>query len=80
MSCAGVIDIKHRHNATEMADFVLGRTVIDAAQRKRSKYMTKCADIGYGFLSFSFSSFGELKKDAMTLLKRARKFSMAQDI
>ncbi|GKA75339.1 hypothetical protein Tco_0781717 [Tanacetum coccineum] len=40
----------------------------------------KCADIGYGFLPFSFSSFGELEKDAVTLLKRIRKFSMAQDI
>ncbi|GJS67991.1 hypothetical protein Tco_0682556 [Tanacetum coccineum] len=27
-----------------------GRTVIDAAQRKRDKYMAKCAAIGYGFL------------------------------
>ncbi|GJW80399.1 reverse transcriptase domain-containing protein [Tanacetum coccineum] len=65
---------------TGMADFVPGRAVIDAAQRKRVKYMTKCADIGYGFLPFSFSSFGELEKDAVTLLKRVRKFSMAQDI
>ncbi|GJR66093.1 putative reverse transcriptase domain-containing protein [Tanacetum coccineum] len=37
-------------------------------------------DIRYGFLPFSFSSFGELEKDAMTLLKRIQKFSMAQDI
>nr|GEW32533.1 hypothetical protein [Tanacetum cinerariifolium] len=55
---------------TRMANFVPGRAVIDAAQHKRGKYMTKCADIGYGFLPFSFSSFGELEKDAMTLLKR----------
>ncbi|GJT57615.1 putative reverse transcriptase domain-containing protein [Tanacetum coccineum] len=65
---------------TGMADFVPGRAVIDAARRKRVKYMTKCADIGYGFLPFSFSSFGELEKDAVTLLKRVRKFSIAQDI
>ncbi|GKB69721.1 hypothetical protein Tco_0931133 [Tanacetum coccineum] len=65
---------------TGMTDFVPGRVVIDAAQRKRGKYMTKCADIGYGFLPFSFSSFGELEKDAVTLLKRVQKFSMAQDI
>ncbi|GKA31130.1 ankyrin repeat-containing protein ITN1-like protein, partial [Tanacetum coccineum] len=65
---------------TRMADFMPGRAVIDAAQRKRGKYMTKCADIEYGFLPFSFSSFGELEKDAVTLLKRVRKFSMAQDI
>ncbi|GJW77714.1 hypothetical protein Tco_0139396, partial [Tanacetum coccineum] len=48
--------------------------------RKRTKYMAKCAAIGYGFLPFSFSSLGELEADMVTLLKRIRKFSMAQDI
>ncbi|GJQ92629.1 putative reverse transcriptase domain-containing protein [Tanacetum coccineum] len=65
---------------TGMVDFVSGRTVTEVAQRKRVKYEAKCADIGYGFLLFSFSSFGELEKDAVTLLKRIQKFSMAQDI
>ncbi|GJV59872.1 hypothetical protein Tco_1465972 [Tanacetum coccineum] len=65
---------------TEMVDFVPGRAVIDAAQRKRGKYMAKCAAIGYGFLPFSFSSLKELEADAVTLLKRVRKFSMTQDI
>ncbi|GJR80490.1 hypothetical protein Tco_0151275, partial [Tanacetum coccineum] len=65
---------------TGMVDFVPGRAVIDDAQRKRVKYMAKCAAIGYGFLPFSFSSLGELEADAVTLLKRIRKFSMAQDI
>ncbi|GKC26620.1 hypothetical protein Tco_1033914, partial [Tanacetum coccineum] len=63
-----------------MVDFVPGQAVIDAAQRKRAKYMAKCAAIEYGFLPFSFSSLGELEADAVTLLKRIRKFSMAQDI
>ncbi|GJZ27148.1 hypothetical protein Tco_0571401 [Tanacetum coccineum] len=48
--------------------------------RKRGKYMAKCAAIGYGFLPISFSSLRELEADAVTLLKRIRKFSMAQDI
>ncbi|GJV98967.1 putative reverse transcriptase domain-containing protein [Tanacetum coccineum] len=65
---------------TGMVDFIPGRAVIDAAQRKRSKYMAKCAAIEYEFLPFSFSSLGELEVDAITLLKRIRKFSMAQDI
>ncbi|GKD65422.1 hypothetical protein Tco_1307530 [Tanacetum coccineum] len=65
---------------TGMVDFVPDRAVIDAAQRKRGKYMAKCAAIGYGFLLFSFSSLGELEAGAVTLLKRIRKFSMAQDI
>ncbi|GJX32555.1 hypothetical protein Tco_0242410 [Tanacetum coccineum] len=55
---------------TRMIDFVLGRAVIDATHRKRVKYEAKCADIGYGFLPFSFSSLGELEKDVVTLLKR----------
>ncbi|GKE44192.1 hypothetical protein Tco_1471476 [Tanacetum coccineum] len=63
-----------------MVDFIPARTVIDVAQRKRDKYMAKCAAIGYEFLPFSFSSLGELEADAITLLKRIQKFSMAQDI
>nr|GEX02163.1 auxilin-like protein [Tanacetum cinerariifolium] len=54
---------------TGMVDCVPGRAVIDAAQRKRAKYMAKCAAIGYGFLPLSFSSLGELEADAVTLLK-----------
>ncbi|GKE20373.1 hypothetical protein Tco_1431885 [Tanacetum coccineum] len=63
-----------------MTDFVPGRAVIDAAQRKRGKYLDKCAAFGYGFLPFSFSSLGELEANAVTLLKQIRKFSMVQDI
>ncbi|GKA30857.1 hypothetical protein Tco_0717162, partial [Tanacetum coccineum] len=63
-----------------MADFMPGRAVIDAAQRKRGKYTAKCAGIEYGFLPFSFSSLGELEANAVSLLKRIRKDSMAQDI
>nr|GFC25977.1 hypothetical protein [Tanacetum cinerariifolium] len=48
------------------------RAVIEVVQRKRVKYEAKCADIGYGFLPFSSSSFGELEKDAVILLKRIR--------
>ncbi|GKB15125.1 hypothetical protein Tco_0849048, partial [Tanacetum coccineum] len=56
------------------------RALIDASPRKRVKYEAKCADIVYGFLHFSFSSFGELEKDATALLKRIRKFSVTQYI
>nr|GEY90784.1 hypothetical protein [Tanacetum cinerariifolium] len=54
--------------------------LIEAAQRKRVIYEAKCAEIGYGFLPFLFSSLGELKNDAVTLLKRIQKFSLTQDI
>nr|GEZ60814.1 putative reverse transcriptase domain-containing protein [Tanacetum cinerariifolium] len=57
-----------------------GQVVIEATQRKRVKYEAKCTYIGYGFLPFSFSSFGEVKKDALTLLKWIRRFSVTQDI
>nr|GEV42652.1 hypothetical protein [Tanacetum cinerariifolium] len=65
---------------TEMVDFVPGRAVIDVAHRKRVKYEAKCANIGYEFLPFSFSSFEELEMDAVTLIKRIRRFSVAEDI
>ncbi|GKC88596.1 hypothetical protein Tco_1149245 [Tanacetum coccineum] len=62
---------------TRMVDFGPGRVVIDTTYRKRVKYDAKCAYIGYGFLPISFSSLGELEKDAVTLLKQIRKFSVA---
>nr|GEV77223.1 hypothetical protein [Tanacetum cinerariifolium] len=65
---------------TWIVDFVSGRKVIDAAHHKRVKCEAKCTDIRYEFLSFSISSFGELDKDAVTLLKRIRKFFVTQDI
>ncbi|GJR30892.1 hypothetical protein Tco_1107124 [Tanacetum coccineum] len=65
---------------TGLADFVPGRAVMDAAHCKRVKYEAKCADIGYSFLPFLFSSLGELEKDAVALLKRIRKFFVTQDI
>nr|GEU82297.1 hypothetical protein [Tanacetum cinerariifolium] len=65
---------------TGMIDFAPGRMVIEAAQRKRVKYEAKCADIGYGFLPFSFSCFGELDRNIVTLLKRIRRFSVTQEI
>ncbi|GJX52969.1 hypothetical protein Tco_0281338 [Tanacetum coccineum] len=63
-----------------MIDFAPGQAVIVAAQRKCAKYKAKCEDIGYSFLPFSFSSFRELEKDAVTLLKRIRRFFVTQDI
>ncbi|GJS43956.1 reverse transcriptase domain-containing protein [Tanacetum coccineum] len=53
-----------------MVYFVPGRALIDATHCKRVKYEAKCADIGYSFLPFSFSSLGELDKDVVTLLER----------
>ncbi|GJZ82274.1 hypothetical protein Tco_0647447 [Tanacetum coccineum] len=53
---------------------------LTAAQRNVVSKWIKCAAIGYGFLPFSFSSLGELEANAVTLLKRIRKFSMVQDI
>ena len=62
-----------------MSDFVPGRVVVDAAQRKCVNYRDLCTTAGYGFLPFSFSSLGELDTDAVALLKRIQKFSISQD-
>nr|GEV21435.1 replication protein A 70 kDa DNA-binding subunit C-like [Tanacetum cinerariifolium] len=51
-----------------MVDFASVHAVIDATQRKCVKYEDKCANIGYGFLPFSFSSFEELEKGESALL------------
>lgn len=63
-----------------LSDFVPGRVMSAAAQRKRDKYGARCRAIGYGFLPFSFSSLGELEKDAVALLKRVQAFARTQDI
>nr|GEW91877.1 ABC transporter A family member 9-like [Tanacetum cinerariifolium] len=55
---------------TWMADFMPGRTVIDAPERKRVKCEAKCMNIEYESLPFSFSSLRELGDDVVTLLKR----------
>ncbi|GJT47011.1 hypothetical protein Tco_0955726, partial [Tanacetum coccineum] len=81
VSCASIIRIKHRNNIVRdtlidirfWSGILAGKEVdivIEDAQCKRVKYEAKCADIRYGFLPFSFSSFRELKKDAITLLKQ----------
>ncbi|GKF59087.1 hypothetical protein Tco_0175873 [Tanacetum coccineum] len=60
--------------------FAIAKEVGQDTHHKRAKYEAKCANIGYGFLRFSFSSLRELEKDAVNILKRIRKFSVAQDI
>ncbi|GJZ20402.1 hypothetical protein Tco_0556992 [Tanacetum coccineum] len=84
--CDGIVGIKHRHN-------IVRDTLVDICFRSRIS-AGKEVDIGlgggrdkplrpvdiYGFLPFLFSSLGELEKDALTLLKRIRRFSVTQDI
>ena len=53
--------------------------VVDAANRKYAKYRDLCSAKGYDFLPFSFSSLEGLEADVVTLLKRIRGFSLAQD-
>nr|GEZ70179.1 hypothetical protein [Tanacetum cinerariifolium] len=62
---------------TKMVDFLSGQAVTDAAQRKRDKYMDRCAAIEYGFLLFSFSSLGELETYTVILLKQIHNFSIS---
>ncbi|XP_056683636.1 uncharacterized protein [Spinacia oleracea] len=63
-----------------LSGFVPCRVVAVAAQRKQDKYGARCRALGYGFFPFSFSSFGELEKGAVSLLKRVQTYSRAQDI
>ncbi|GJT94307.1 hypothetical protein Tco_1083152 [Tanacetum coccineum] len=72
ISAGKEVDIGLDGGCDKPLHFVSGRAVIDAAQRKRVKYMTKCAAIVYMLLPFSFSSLGKLEEDAVTLLKRIR--------
>nr|XP_043638167.1 probable WRKY transcription factor 49 [Erigeron canadensis] len=65
---------------TGMIEFVPNHAMVEAAQRKRDKYIAKCADIKYRFIPFPLSSFGKLENDALTLVKQIRKFSVIQDI
>nr|GEW91715.1 hypothetical protein [Tanacetum cinerariifolium] len=74
------VDIEMDGGRDKPLHFVSGRAMIDVVERKHFKFMAKCVSIGYGFLPFSFSYLGELEEDAVTLLKRIRKVSMAKDI
>ncbi|GKB86411.1 RNA-directed DNA polymerase, eukaryota, reverse transcriptase zinc-binding domain protein [Tanacetum coccineum] len=96
VSCAGIIGIKHRHNVVRdtlvdicyRSGISAGKEVDIGLDGGRDKPLRPAdmllyswdGGLDYFFLPFSFSSFGELEADAVTLLKRIRKFSMAQDI
>jgi hypothetical protein len=62
-----------------VSDFSPGRCVLEAAQRKCVKYREVCSAAGYSFLPFSFSTFGELDADAISLLGRIRTVSLSLD-
>ncbi|GJZ33307.1 hypothetical protein Tco_0578743 [Tanacetum coccineum] len=57
---------------------------VNVGVRRMEKIAVKSAcnasNIGYGFLPISFSSLEELDRDAVTLMKRIRKFFVTQDI
>ncbi|GJT69080.1 reverse transcriptase domain-containing protein [Tanacetum coccineum] len=42
-------------------------------EKEKRKYATKCADNGYKFIPFAFSTFGEFDKDALDTLSRISK-------
>ena len=45
--------------------------------KKKKKYTTKCEDIGYKFIPFTFSTFGELGEDALDSLSKIASFSLS---
>ncbi|GJV26297.1 hypothetical protein Tco_1378992 [Tanacetum coccineum] len=79
VSCTGIVGIKHRHNIVrnKLVNICFRSEISAGKEIDIGLYLT---EIGYGFLLFSFSSFGELERDAVTLLKWIRKFFVTQDI
>ncbi|GJW91675.1 hypothetical protein Tco_0169228 [Tanacetum coccineum] len=45
--------------------------------KKRRKYATKCADNGYKFIPFAFSTFGEFDKDALDIFSHIGSLSIS---
>nr|GEU69473.1 pentatricopeptide repeat (PPR) superfamily protein [Tanacetum cinerariifolium] len=43
----------------------------------KRKYASKCADNGYKFIPFAFSTFGEFDKDALDTLSRIKSFPIS---
>ena len=62
---------------TGVTSWAPGVSLANAAERKRKKYVAKCEENGYKFISFAFSTFGELGKDALELLARIGSFSVS---
>ncbi|GJV80472.1 hypothetical protein Tco_1516342 [Tanacetum coccineum] len=54
-----------------------GVALHNAVEKKKRKYTTKCADNGYKFIPFAFSTFGEFDKDALDTLSRIRFLSIS---
>ncbi|GKB08526.1 hypothetical protein Tco_0836838 [Tanacetum coccineum] len=54
-----------------------GVALHNAVEKKKRKYATKCADNGYKFIPFAFSTFGEFDKDALDTLSRIRSLSIS---
>ncbi|GKB25017.1 hypothetical protein Tco_0864418 [Tanacetum coccineum] len=94
VSCVGIIGIKHRHNVVRdtlvdicyRSGISAGKEVDIGLDGGRDKPLRPVVMLFYSWdggldVFFHFlSSLGELEVDAITLLKRIRKFSMAQDI
>ncbi|GKC96240.1 hypothetical protein Tco_1161682, partial [Tanacetum coccineum] len=76
ISCASIVGIKHRHNLVRdtLVDIYFWSDI--SAEGLIYVFLPAHSLI----LAFSFSSFGELKSDTATTLKRIRKFSVTQDI
>ncbi|GJX33819.1 hypothetical protein Tco_0245376 [Tanacetum coccineum] len=76
VSCVVIIGIKHRHN-------VVHDTLVDICYRSGISAVSIWLSVrllDMGFFPFFSLLWGELEADAVTLLKRIRKFSMNQDI
>ncbi|GJX85105.1 hypothetical protein Tco_0335879 [Tanacetum coccineum] len=49
----------------------------NVVEKKKMKYASKCADNGYKFIPFVFSTFEEFDKDALDTLSRIKSLSIS---
>ncbi|GJV17232.1 hypothetical protein Tco_1362555 [Tanacetum coccineum] len=62
---------------TEANSWAPGLALHNAVEKKRRKYASICADNGYKFIPFAFSTFGEFDKDALDTLSRIKSLSIS---
>ena len=53
-----------------------GAALHAAVEKKKRKYASKCADNGYSFIPFAFSTFGEFDQEALATLSRLKRLAV----
>ncbi|KAL6517193.1 hypothetical protein OROHE_017899 [Orobanche hederae] len=56
-----------------LVSWVHGAALQTAVQKKRRKYSSICAEHGYSFIPFAFSTFGEFEEEALSTISRLKR-------